>query len=219
MKSGAVSIKIYVNVAVYAAVIYKEGFMGTLFKEHSYSMVRLFLNQIVMSVFGTVMCLSTQNNVTLLVASGILSICMLLFIDYTLMWEVGAKDKIRIDGGRLKSTPAKGLFIGLCGNIPNLVLTVFIGIGAIIDTAAGQSIATVCDPIMRLLNGMYLGIFVTVYDAVYPEGTLLINYWWWYFIIVLPAVLTCFAAYYFGSKGISISGLLGLKKTGADENN
>ncbi len=186
--------------------------MGTFFKEHSYSMVKLFLNQIVMSVFGTILCISTSSNTPLLVASGILSICMLLFIDYTFIWEIGAKDKIRIDGNRLKPMPTKGLFIGICGNIPNIILTLLIGIGAILNSAAGQSIAVVCDPIMRLINGMYLGIFVTVYNKIYPAGTELINYWWWYFIIMLPVILTCFLAYYLGSKGIRISALLGLKK-------
>jgi len=182
-------------------------------------MVRLFLNQIVMSVFGTVLCLSTSENMSLLIASGILAICMLLFVDYTFVWELGAKDKIRIDGGRLRPSPLKGLFIGIGGNIPNVILTVLIGVGAVLNTAAGQSIAVVCDPIMRLLNGMYLGIFVTVYDKIYPAGTQLVNYWWWYFIIMLPVVITSLAAYYLGSKGIRISVLLGLKKSASDENN
>lgn len=192
--------------------------MGTFFKEHSYSMVRLFLNQIVMSVFGTIMCLSTSENRTLLVGSGILAIGMMLFIDYTFVWEIGAKDKIRIDGARLKPMPSKGLLIGIGGNIPNLILTLLIGFGAIVNTAAAQSIATVCNPLIRLLNGMYLGIFVTVQELVYPEGSLLIDYWWWYFVITLPVIFTSALAYLLGSKGIRIGAVLGIgnKPEGSD---
>ena len=181
-------------------------------------MVKLFLNQIVMSVFGTVLCLSTSENTPLLVASGILSICMLLFIDYTFIWELGAKDKIRIDGNRLTPNPYKGALIALCGNIPNILLALLIGIGAIVNTAAGQSVAFVCNFIIRLLNGMYLGIFISIYNAVYPgsEGTLLVKCWWWFLIMTLPVILIGFLAYYLGSKGTRISVLLGLKKPTSD---
>jgi len=192
--------------------------MGAFFKEHSYSMVRLFLNQIVMSVFGTVLCLSTMSNQTLLIASGLLGIGMLLFIDYNYIWEIGAKDKIRIDGGRMKPMPATGLFIAICGNIPNFLLTIAMGMGAIINTAAGQSVAMVCNPILRLLNGMYLGIIVTFDKLIYPDGSLLINTWWWFFIITVPVIVTGFLAYFLGSKGIRISAILGLSKAPESSN-
>lgn len=184
--------------------------MGNFFKENSYSMVKLFLNQIGITVFGTMLCMATQNNTALLIGSSILSIGMFLFLNYTTIWEIGGKDKIRIDGGRLKPSATKGMFIAICANIPNYILAVLIGIGAIIDTEGGQSMAVICNFIARLLNGMYLGIFSIAEHAIYGDTPLLINTWWWFIIITLPSVVTGIIAYNLGSKGIRISAKLGI---------
>ena len=184
--------------------------MGNFFKENSYSIVKLFLNQIGLTVFGTMLCMATQDNTALLIGSSVLSIGMFLFLNYTAVWEIGGKDKIRIDGGRLAPSPLKGVLIAVCANIPNYLLALLIGIGAIVDTAASQSMAVICNFIIRLLNGMYLGIFNLAERGIYGETALLINIWWWFIIITLPSVITGFIAYHLGSKGIRISAKLGI---------
>ncbi len=185
--------------------------MGAFLKEHSYNMVKLFLNQIALTVFGTVLCISTQNYPVLLIATSILAIGMLLFIDYTACWELGAKDKIRIDGGRLKPMPTKGMLIAIGANVPNFILALLIGIGAMIDTAKSQSVAVVCNFITRLLNGMYLGIFKTVESFFYGGPAPLIKVWWWFIVITLPAIFTGWLGYYLGSKNIRILEIFGVK--------
>lgn len=173
-------------------------------------MVKLFLNQIALTVFGTILCISTQNNPTLLITTSMLAIGMMLFIDYSMCWELGAKDKIRIDGGRLKPMPVKGMLIAIGANIPNLILALLIGIGAVIDTAGSQSMAVVCNFITRLLNGMYLGIFKSVENYFYGGPAPLISVWWWFIIITLPSVFTAWLAYYLGSRNIRIAGIFGI---------
>ncbi|MBQ8552265.1 MAG: hypothetical protein IJ428_05580 [Clostridia bacterium] len=195
--------------------------MGAFLKEHSYNMVKLFLNQIGLTVFGTMLCISTQNNPPLLIGSSILAIGMMLFIDYTVGWEIGAKDKIRIDGGRLKPMPIKGMLIALGANIPNFILALLIGIGAMIDTASSQSVAVVCNFIIRLLNGMYLGIFKTVENFFYGGPAPLIDVWWWFIVITLPAIFVGWLSYFLGSKNIRIAGIFGIKPKvdgGAEKN-
>jgi hypothetical protein len=41
---------------------------------------------------------------------------------YYIAWEDGAKDKIRIDGGRISPRPYRGFLNGLLANIPNVIL-------------------------------------------------------------------------------------------------
>ena len=51
-------------------------------KENSYSMVKMFVNQIAMTVFGTMLALATAGNPTLLLCSSIFSILFYLFLVY-----------------------------------------------------------------------------------------------------------------------------------------
>lgn len=190
--------------------------MGTFFKENSYSMVKLFLNQVGMTVFGTMVCMATQNNKALLIGSGILSIGMFLFLNYTVGWEIGAKDKIRIDGKRLKPFPLKGMLIALFANIPNILLALLIGGGALIDTAESQGVAVICNFITRFLNGMYLGIFKLVEHFFYGGPAPLIDIWWWFIVITLPAIFVGWLSYLLGSKGVRITAMLGI---GVSRNN
>lgn len=138
-------------------------------KEHSYNMVKLFLNQIGMTVFGTMLALALSRHADLLVISGVFSVVFFLILDYMALWEIGARDKIRIDGGRLKPMSYKGAVLAFGANLPNLILTLLMAVGAFIGTAASESLSIACNAILRLLNGMYLGIIkffeYTVYVA------------------------------------------------------
>ena len=72
--------------------------MKNFFSEHSYSMVKMFLNQFAISIFGTMLALaaSSGKNDTLLLLSSIFSIFFYMFLLYTMTWELGAKEKIRV---------------------------------------------------------------------------------------------------------------------------
>ena len=65
----------------------------------------MFLDQIAMTVFGTMLSFATLKNEGLLLASSIFSILFYLMLLYTVGWDIGARDKIRIDGGRMKPFP------------------------------------------------------------------------------------------------------------------
>ncbi len=146
--------------------------MGNFFKDNSYNIIKLFLNQIGITVFGTMLALATSNNSSLLLASSIFSTAFLLVLDYNVCWEIGAKDKIRIDGGRFKPMPAKGAVLSVLANIPNLLLSVLMGIGVLIGTAAAETVSVVCNAIARLLNGMYLGIIKALEYTIYTAPKL-----------------------------------------------
>ncbi|MGN1127926.1 MAG: hypothetical protein ACI4T6_03110 [Candidatus Flemingiibacterium sp.] len=185
-------------------------------KENSYSMVKVFLTQIVMSFFGTMLAIATLSNPSLLLASSVFSVLFYLVMVYFTIWEIGAKDKIRIDGGRLRPFPAKGAVIALGGNAPNLLLALLMGVGVLINTKGAQVMSLVCNAIARLLNGAYLGILKTLENLLIsdlPEGSgTMPHIWWWFIVMTLPSILTGLFAYFMGSHDYKISAFLGLSK-------
>ncbi len=150
----------------------QDGLMCNFFKEHSYNVVKLFLNQIGITVFGTMLALATSGNPTLLLFSSIFATLFLLVLDYNVCWEIGAKDKIKIDGGRLKPMSGKGAVLSLLANVPNLILSLLMGVGVLIGTSAGEGMSVICNAVARLLNGMYLGIIKVLEFVIYTEPKL-----------------------------------------------
>lgn len=186
-------------------------------REHSYDVVKLILNQIGVTVFGTVMWTATAKNPTLLLLSGLLSIGLYLFLQYTLCWEVGAKDKIKIDGGRLAPMPAKGALLSLLANIPNLLLALLVGLGILINTEWGANMAVVCNAILRLLSGMYLGVISLISGALFESPK--IEYeWWWFIVAVLPSIGASAVGYLLGSKNKRISAIFGISAPASGKN-
>jgi hypothetical protein len=191
-------------------------------KENSYSMVKMFVNQIAMTVFGTMLALATAGNPTLLLCSSIFAILFYLFLVYSVGWEIGAKDKIRIDGGRMREFPAKGFLIALGANLPNLLLALLMGIGALISTATGAewagSMSVVCNAIARLIEGMYLGV-IKVLEDMLPAGHSILSVWWWFLLLPVPAIFTGWLSYFLGSRNIRILGLFGITPVGPGNKN
>lgn len=190
------------------------------FKEHTFDMVKLFLNQIGVTVFATVLTIATRANPSLLFWSSVLSLGLYLFLQYCLCWEVGARDKIKIDGGRMEEMSGKGLLLALGANIFNILLSLLIGLGFLIDTKWSESVAAVCNVFLRLFNGMYQGFIKiigdavnktesvnSIYESLSPEVT-----WWWFLVAIIPVILVCGLGYLLGSKNIRILGKLGISK-------
>lgn len=196
------------------------------FKNYSYSIVKLFLNQIGMTVFGTVLTIATRNNPSLLLASGILSIGLYIFLAYSVCWEIGAKDKIKIDGGRLEPFPARGFIIAFIANIPNILLSLLVGLGLLINSDWSNTMAGICNIIVRLLNGMYQGVIKLIGDGISKnavpgamyESTPIEMTWWWFIIATLPVIIVGGLAYFLGSKNISLSKKLGINSSASGKN-
>ncbi len=189
-------------------------FMKTFLKEQSYNMVKLFLNQIALTVFGTVLTLSTSKNNSLLLAASIFSIIFFLALNYTSCWDIGAKDKIRVDSGRAKAMPSKGFLIVLGANIPNLILAILNLLGIIINTEGSQGMSVFCNMLLRLLNGMYLGAVSLLEKAVAANGISIGS--WIFFVTIIPTLFVGWLAYYLGSKNIRIFGFLKPTSTGGN---
>lgn len=160
-----------------------------------------------MSFFGTMLAIATLKNQSLLLWSSILSIAIQLCVIYTIGWDIGAHDQIKISGGRMRPFPAKGVLIALVGNVPNLILAFLMGLGVLIDTTGSQIMSLVCNAIARLINGAFLGIIKTFEDLLItdmPTGGTMSHIWWWFIIMVIPSLISVEFAYLMGSHNLRI---------------
>ena len=178
--------------------------MKKFFKEYSYDMLKMFLNQFATAIFGFSLAIaaSKAENVTLRNVTSIAAIAFYLFLLYTMCWEIGFKDRIPVAHGQKRNMPYKGALISLCANSINILFAIFIMLAKLIPLEFFGSIGGVCQGGAVVLEGMYVGVLANTVG-----GAALNGYWFMYFIIVLPAILTCGIAYYLGLKDIKFTSL------------
>ena len=174
--------------------------MKNFLHDYSYSTIKMFVNQFAISLFGAMLSMATTaaENDGLAIVLSCLAIVFYLFLIYTLIWEVGAKDRISVDIKKKTKHIHTGVIIALIANIPNFLIAIAYSIGhpfMATEKWAG-TLCMISSFLTMLFEGMYLGIITTVEVS----GNLLNHYWWTYFVITIPAILVSWAAYYFGFK-------------------
>jgi hypothetical protein len=179
------------------------------FKDHSYEIVRLFLNQFALAVFGIVLVLaSTMANDgsygILSLIAGVFSALFYLFILYATMQEMGAKDRIKIEGNRMKRDSQCGLKIMLFAQVPNFVLLVLMLLGYLLcfvfgSQAFGLNLYTIARMILLFLQAMYTGIigYLLPVSTTAKDNLLVLIA---YAVSVLPGILVCWGSYILGLK-------------------
>lgn len=183
-------------------------------KGYSYDIFKMFVNQLGMTMFGLVLSMATSRNDPLFIISSVFSIIFYMVLLYTMTWDIGYAEKIRIEGKRMKYHPEKGFVLSLCANAINLLLGIIITVSYYSATSYSVIDGTVKNPtapvsvvniygvarsVATLLQGMYGGII----------NCLFVNQPWIFIVIVLPAVLTCGFAYIMGVKGKRITKMVG----------
>ena len=176
--------------------------MKTFFQQYSYSIVKMFVNQFAISLFGTLLAMATSSTKSdgLSLAVSIFAVLFYLFLIYTLVWEVGAKDRIAVDVGKKPYKPHTGLLMACVASVPNFLFAVFFT--ATKPLVATHSWVANINLIMTIiLEGMYMGM-----NLVLPFGaeTNLNSYWWTHFLIVITCLLTSWLAYFLGFKGFRL---------------
>lgn len=180
--------------------------MKGFFKTNSSMISKMFIQQIGIAFLGFLLnsAASVSGNRSLILAFSIFSVVFYLFLIYVHIWEFGSHDKIRIEAGRMKFDPFKGLKACLIANIPNILFAVLSLVGylfidrSLIDDAGNLyspkwavALHAVAHIIGIFLQSMYNGIGTWLGIDIYP---------YFLFIIILPSLLTAFLGYYFGTK-------------------
>ncbi len=186
-----------------------------IFKENSYDIVKLYVNQLGIMIFSLLLYTAVGSfeneklSSTLSIFVSAFSICFYLALIYYSMWEIGAKDKIRIDGGRMEPCKQKGLMMGLFANVPNFVLGLLTVIFTSLVLITGNdgiygTFVAIFNLIMRLHASMYMGIITEIVPSGLSEG--LVDYAEFLIEAILFTVLPIISvaithlAYYLGSK-------------------
>ena len=98
-------------------------------KNNSYDIIKLYINQIGIAIFSLVlytaigMIDSETLPMPLKIGVSVFAILFYFVLIYTVMWEIGAKDKIRVDSGKEACFMSKGFLMGLFANLPNFIFT------------------------------------------------------------------------------------------------
>lgn len=175
-------------------------------RENSYTIIKMIVNQIGMTVFGLMLAMATSSNSYLLLLTSIFAACFYMVLLYTMSWDSGAKDKIKVDGGRAKYTPFKGVQMSLFANILNIILALCIIVGYY-----SASWTTTADPLtgMALMTGtpiwaselygitnMLSGFFSAMYLGIIKY--FLSNVPFAYLLAVIPSVCASGLGYFMG---------------------
>jgi len=178
--------------------------MKSFLKDYSYHSLIMFLDQIVISLFGFAVTMAAffifkkedgGDSISQIIAS-ICAVIFYLFLIYYGTWKVGSADKYGIDHDLKRKIPLRGLYMSLIANIPNIILAILNALGV-----------KLCSIISLMINGMYLGIMATDYKVDTPLNTA----WWMYFIIIIPSLLISTLSYYLGTKQIYFTPLFDSK--------
>ena len=143
-----------------------------------------------------------------LVVDVLISVLSTLFyfaLLYTAAWDWGAKDKIRIDGGRLERDTFKGMKMSITANAINFFLAagcvIFMGIHLASDSALMNTLFFIFNLILRLIAAMYIGLLQGIfYFAASDEYLYFFYQSIGYLVVPIFAVLVTHMGYCFGLK-------------------
>ncbi len=178
--------------------------MKDFFKNHSYDMVTMLLNQLAISMFGFSLVLAAMKigNDVLRNVTSVFSILFYLVLLYIKTWDIGFRDKVSVEQGKKANKPLRGATISLCANAINYILAVFVMLRALLSNVSFfESLGGIAQAICMFTHGMYAGVLVN------PIGGAPLNsYWFVYFLTPIPAILVCGLAYYFGLHDVKYTG-------------
>ena len=169
------------------------------FKNNSRLISKLFINQIGMTIFGTVLTvtayMAAKGKGAFLLGVSLFAIVFYLALVYNVMWDAGARDTIRIDTGRMEKTPFYALRVALFASVPNLVLGLLLLIGFLLGYVFS----------LPVLQAMYAGSFSFFLNRV-PESAEYLVFTLLYLFASLPAILVSVGSYELGRRNIYLFG-------------
>lgn len=131
---------------------------------------KLILNQFGAAMLGIMLSSAAMQSRLLNFLTSLLAIFFYLFLQYTAIWETGAKDRIRVDGGRAAENKQRGLYAAVLANSPNILFAVLIivltTVGVLTQWSWAGEGAVIFTFIARLWQGMYNGVI----NFVIPQG-------------------------------------------------
>ena len=91
------------------------------YQSNGRTVINLLVNQIVLIFFSFILGMVTVKHSALYACVSVFCILFYFFLLYTMCWEIGAKDKLRVEGGRMDPAPFKCVWLALAANAVNLL--------------------------------------------------------------------------------------------------
>lgn len=164
------------------------------YKKNGYQVIRLCLYQFGMTLFGLVVAMATSSSDALILWTGVFSALFYLYLIYSLVYELGQKDGIRIEAGKRKYNALKGFWLALAANSLNILLGILCFIGkTVYDTNAAEwagEMYGVANTIAKFIQGMYVGILKSfLMDVSFAN-----------LLTPIPGIIVCTIGYILGVK-------------------
>ncbi len=144
---------------------------------------------------------------TLDLITSSLSVAFLLYLQYTAIWDIAAKDKIAIDGGRLREDKLTGLKAALLANLPTYILCALSiiskGIHLLTEVDVIGACATATYGAELIWNYMYHGYLVLIVPSE-PSSPMFLLYLAAFAALTIPSLLISAIAYNRGLRGMRI---------------
>ncbi len=181
--------------------------MLTFLKERSYEIVKMFIYQIAISLFGLSLALATGSKsastdlasyqpTALQLITSIFSIAFYLFLVCYFMWELGTKDSSRIERGEKGFSRLTGLYMALAASSVNALVAVCITLGNLLaDLSFFSNLGGGAAVVGLLTQGMYMGIL-----SIRVNGAPLNSMWFVWFLTMIPLIVSASLAYYAGTR-------------------
>lgn len=174
---------------------------------------KLPMKKLILAQFGAAMLGIMTSMPTVSIANGghaldlatsTLAVAFLLYLQYTSVWDIAAKDKIAIDGGRLRCDKLVGLKAALLANLPTYVVCVisiiFKALHLLTNVDWIGACATATYGAELLWNFMYHGYLVLIIPSE-PNSPAFLLYLAAFAVLTVPSLLVSYIAYNQGLKG------------------
>jgi hypothetical protein len=160
------------------------------FVDYNGTIGRIFINHIAMSIFGLLTGLGAYGVHPLLYwGAMLLGIGMYMFLLYMIMWELGSKESVEVEYGRMEKSNFKGLIISLVNNS----LFILAGLVSVILSffASTRGVAgSIALPLQVFVHSIYLPLFTT-FSGFFPM----------LLIVLIPELVVSALSYWAGVSG------------------
>lgn len=180
--------------------------MRSYIKDNKYLITNQIMNQFggAMMAFILSAAVGMSDNNGLILAAGLFSVTFYLILQYTSLWDAGAKDIIKVEGNRLAYRPYAGIVMSVFANIPNFIIALLVIVGSVFGTAVENGGAFGYEWAGNLYTvGRFIGLFwesmynnlIQLYSPHNPIAFLL---------IILPGMAAAGLGYFAGLKNFKI---------------
>jgi hypothetical protein len=143
------------------------------------------------------------------VAISVFAMLFFFALLYTMGWDWGANDIIRIESGKQQKTPLKGALLGFAANIINFLLAgvCIISMLLVINGNEGAgAVNQVFNLLLRFTNSMYLGVIKGLISSAADSNLLYLYQSIAYFVAPILAIGATQLGYFLGTKNFRIFG-------------